>query len=224
MIITIDGPAGTGKTTVARRVAECLHFAFFDTGAMYRAVAYHMLKRSIALEDAAALKELLEAFSFQILTEGRETRYVACGEDVTEAIRSAEVTATVSPVSALPAVREAVWRIQRECARGRDAVFEGRDMGSVVFPNADLKVFLTARPEIRAQRRLDELLHKRPDEAAALDADAMLAAIMKRDAADSTRTLAPLVCPEGAYQIDTSDLSLDEVVELILQQKLRLPS
>lgn len=215
MIITIDGPAGTGKTTVARRVAECLHFSYFDTGAMYRSVAWWILQKQIDLADDLSMQNLLDHFSESFKIEG--SRYFLEGRDITQEIRTPEVTQFVSPVSALPAVRELLWRIQRNFAKNGDAVFEGRDMGSVVFPNAELKIFLTARSEIRAQRRLGELLAKNPE----LDADQVLADLLKRDQYDSNRALAPLRCPEGAHLIDTSDYTLDEVVEQILQYKLR---
>ncbi len=220
MIITIDGPAGTGKTTVARRVAECLHFPYFDTGAMYRMVAWRILEEGIDLSDHSRIEHLLETFAFDSRGKGKDRRYFVGDKDVTQEIRSQKVNAIVSAVSALEQVRRALWKIQRAFGDKGNAVFEGRDMGSVVFPNADLKIFLTARPEIRARRRLDEVLAKTPFEAHPLDPDQMLADILRRDALDSSRALAPLKCPEGAYQIDTSDLSIDEVVDCILKYKM----
>jgi cytidylate kinase len=220
MIITIDGPAGTGKTTVARRVAECLHFPCFDTGAMYRMVSWIILEEKIDLSDLPRLESLLENFVFDCRGEGKDKRYFVGERDVTEEIRSQKVNAIVSAVSALGPVRSALRKIQRAFGQRGNVVFEGRDMGSVVFPDADIKVFLSARPEIRARRRLDEMLAKNPEEAETLDQDQMLADILQRDALDSSRTLAPLKCPEGAYQVDTSDLSIDEVVDLILKYKM----
>lgn len=214
MIITIDGPAGTGKTTVAKRVAECLHFAYFDTGAMYRMVSFLILQEKVSLDDELSIRKILDHFLLYFKIEGG--RYFIGSQDVTQIIRSSEVTAFVSPVAALPIVREVLWQVQRSFAEKGDAVFEGRDMGSAVFPNADVKIFLTARPEVRAQRRLAELLEKNPH----LDQDQVLQDLSKRDTIDSTRTLAPLCCPKGAYEIDTSDLTLDQVVEAILKYKL----
>src|SRR5258708_5691807 len=156
MIITIDGPAGIGKSTVARKVAEKLKAPYFDTGAMYRAVAFLLLQEQISLTDEKKIGELLACFTFEARIHGEKPHYFANGLDVTERIRSPEVTAIVSPVSALPIVREALWKIQRQFAKKKGGVFEGRDMGSVVFPNAQFKIFLTARPEVRAARRLAE--------------------------------------------------------------------
>jgi len=217
MIVTIDGPAGTGKSTVARKVAEKLGLPYFDTGAMYRAVSYLMLQQKIALSDEAKIGQLLLSFRFEVKGEGDEKRYFASGQDVTHEIRSEAVNKIVSPVSALPIVREALWAVQRKFAKRQGGVFEGRDMGSVVFPKARVKIFLTARPEVRAQRRLDEIIQKRPQEAEAMDRDKMVSELQRRDEYDASRQLAPLKCPEDAYVIDTSELSIDEVVERILE-------
>lgn len=222
MIITIDGPAGTGKTTIAKKVAECLHFAYFDTGAMYRAVSLIVLKEKIDLSHPRELEKRLQNFSFRIELAGKDKRYFVGEDDITEDIRSQAVTKIVSEVSALAEVRAVLWKIQRDFAALGDAVFEGRDMGSVVFPQAELKIFLTARPEIRAKRRLDEILAKNPKEE--IDQKKMLQEIVRRDTFDSNRTLAPLKCPQDAFQIDTSDLSIDEVVEQVLKHKMRKES
>ena len=219
MIITIDGPAGTGKTTIAKKVAERLHFLYFDTGAMYRAVTWAMMKKNIAPSDAEKIKNLLENFAFTIKGENKQKKYYVDEMDVTEEIRSVEVTRAVSEVSALAPVRESLWSIQRNFAKEGNAVFEGRDMGTVVFPDAEVKIFLTARPEVRAQRRMHEMLQKNPQEAAKIDQDILLEEMAKRDAYDSSRSLAPLKCPEDAFVIDTSDLTIDEIIESILKYK-----
>ncbi len=226
-IITIDGPAGTGKTTVAKAVADRLNLPYFDTGAMYRAVAFLILNEKIPLSDEKRIGELLMSFNFEIRINGGGRKYFANGIDVTEAIRSQAVTNIVSPVSALHAVREALWEIQRRFAEKRGGVFEGRDMGSAVFPKARYKIFLTARPEIRAERRLAELREKRPHEVRHLNHEQMLAEIIERDRIDSSRSLAPLVCPPDAYVIEASSMTSDEVVERILEythKKRLLPS
>lgn len=217
MIITIDGPAGTGKTTVAKRVADALQFLYFDTGAMYRAVTWMMLEEGILIKDIPAIENLLKRMVFQIREdeEGRKHYYVQ-GIDVTDEIRTPKVTEFVSPVSALKPVRDALMPIQKNFAQSGDCVFEGRDMGTVVFPNADVKVFLTARPEIRAERRLKEFQAKMPNEVKGLSHDEILKEIMRRDEIDSTRAISPLRCPEDAFTVDTSDLTIDEVVESIL--------
>ena len=221
MIITIDGPAGTGKTTVAKTVAGRLGLPYFDTGAMYRAVAYLILHEKIPLSDERRISELLADFNFEIRAHGSERRYLVNGIDVTEVIRSQAVNNIVSPVAALHVVREALWEIQRRFAKKRGGVFEGRDMGSVVFHKASIKIFLTARPEVRAERRLSELKEKRPDDVKNTNHQQMVEELMRRDKIDSSRSLAPLLCPPDAYIIDTSDISLEQVVERILEYKAK---
>ncbi|OGN62966.1 MAG: cytidylate kinase [Chlamydiae bacterium RIFCSPHIGHO2_12_FULL_49_32] len=214
MIIAIDGPSGTGKTTVARKVAQRLNFAYFDTGATYRAITWFFLQRKTPLEEEKQIKKALEGFEFSFKAVGQERRYFVGPEDVTTAIRTPLVTRFVSQVSALRPVREVVWKRQRDAAKGQDAVFEGRDMGTVVFPDADLKIFLTARPEVRAQRRLKEL---EGDKSVSEEQHRhMLEELMQRDRLDSTRKLAPLKQARDAHLIDTSDCTVDEVVEMIL--------
>jgi CMP/dCMP kinase len=227
MIITIDGSAGTGKTTVAKRVAERLHLPYFDTGAMYRAVTWAILEQEIPLTHLWEIEQLLSTFSFKIKEENKQPRYFVGDVDVTEEIRSQPVTQNVSAISALPLIRKALWKIQLQFASQGSAVFEGRDMGTAVFPHAEIKIFLTARPEIRAQRRLEEILNKNPRQAAYLNPEKMLEELVQRDAVDSSRQLAPLKCPEDALIIDTSDLSIDAVVECILRyhkEKFQSPS
>ena len=220
MIITIDGPSGTGKTTVAKEVAKRLRFAYFDTGAMYRAVAWKLLHEKISVDDIPSIEDMLKHFSFRIQETAGEPRYFCGIYDVTQDIRSQKVIKIVSAVAALLPVREALWKVQRDFAAQDDVVFEGRDLGTVVFPNAEVKIFLTANPQVRAKRRLDELKVKNPKEAAKMDQKKMIADMKRRDTLDSTRELAPLKCPEDALQIDTTDLTLNEVVERILSYKM----
>lgn len=219
MIITIDGPSGTGKTTVAKEVAKRLHFAYFDTGAMYRAVAWKLLNEDIAIDDIPSIEDMLKHFSFRIQETAGEPRYFCGIYDVTQDIRSQKVIDIVSAVAALLPVREALWKVQRDFAAHGSVVFEGRDLGTVVFPKAEVKIFLTADPKVRAKRRLDELKVKNPKEAAKMDEKKMVADMNRRDTLDSTRALAPLKCPEDALQIDTSDLTLNEVVDRIVRYK-----
>lgn len=216
MIITIDGPVATGKSTIAKRLAEKLGFIFFDTGAMYRCLTYALLHEQVDFDSPNKLKAFLKHFTFEVKSRQGEKRYYVGSEDVTEQIRNETVTSLVSKVSAMHAVREKLVALQRDLATNVNAVFEGRDMGTVVFPHADLKIFLWGRPEVRAKRRLDELRAKFPKETASLTLEEAIAEIDRRDTFDSTRQLSPLKPADDAHIIDTSDLSLDEIVLKIL--------
>jgi cytidylate kinase len=216
MIITIDGPVATGKSAVARKLAESIGFIFFDTGAMYRTLTYGILKHHINLRQTDQLQHFLDLFQMDIkIARGGDRNYFFEGENITKKIREKEVTLAVSEVSAIKTVRNKLSALQRELAEGVNAVFEGRDMGTVVFPDAALKIFLTGRNEVRAKRRYEELKEKYPD----ITLEKCLEDIIKRDQYDSTREHSPLHQAEDAYVIDTSDLSLDEVVFRILEYK-----
>lgn len=206
MIIVIDGPAGTGKTTIAKRIAEKLGFPYFDTGALYRCLTAVVLKKGVDINNSADLGAVLKEFFF----EAKDGRYFANGEDVTEKIRTQEVTEHVSAVAALPAVREMLIHVQRDFALSKSAVFEGRDLGTVVFPEADVKIFLTARASVRAERRYLELKGK-----VSVTEDEVLKQLTERDHFDSTREVAPLKQADDAHVIDTSDLGIDAVVQKI---------
>ena len=216
MIITIDGPSGTGKTTVAKRVADRLHFAYFDTGAMYRALTWLILENKVSLEDAYAVQSCIEQFDFQVREKAGIKQYFVKNHDVTEAIRSLAVTQAVSAVSALKQVRDSLLSFQHRFGASQNAVFEGRDLGTVVFPEAQFKVFLTADPLIRAERRFQELLVKNPKAVEGLTHAQVLQDLMRRDEFDSTREVAPLRCPPGAFVVDTSHLCVEEVVDKIV--------
>ncbi|MDJ0651397.1 MAG: (d)CMP kinase [Simkaniaceae bacterium] len=215
MIITIDGPAGTGKSTTAQKFADALGFTYFDTGAVYRAISWQILETGICYENDEALSKLLKNFPFRIrLIEGNQ-RYFIGNEDVTKAIRSKEVTDIVSEVAALRKVRDALKPLQVNFSKELDVVFEGRDLGTVVFPHADLKFFLTARPEIRAKRRYRELVQKFPNQT--FSYETILKKIQERDSYDSTRKHAPLKQAEDAILVDTSDLTIEEVTDKLQQ-------
>lgn len=211
MIITIDGPAGTGKSTAAKKLAEVIGFTYFDTGALYRAISWSVLDKGISYKDEEAISSLLKTFTFKIRTIDGEKRYFVGNHDVTKEIRTKEVTAIVSEVAALKIVRAALKPIQVNFGKEMDVVFEGRDLGTVVFPHAHLKFFLTGRPEIRAKRRYQELIKKFPDQT--FSYDIILKEIKERDQYDSQRELAPLKQAEDAILIDTSDLTIEEVIQ-----------
>lgn len=219
MIITIDGPVATGKSTVAKRLAEQLGYIYFDTGAMYRAVAYGIMQKNVNIDDHQALVKFLDDFQFSIHVRRGFKHYFIGDEDITDQIRSQAVTAIVSKISALQPVREKLVALQRTMAEGVNAVFEGRDMGTFVFPKADLKIFLTGAPEVRAKRRLEELQRERPEDAKGLTLDQLTKEIEDRDHYDSTRAISPLQKAEDAFEIDTSNRALDEVVFQILEFK-----
>jgi CMP/dCMP kinase len=207
MIITIDGPAGAGKSSVAKMLARRLGFRFLDTGAMYRAVALAGMRAGLDWDrpdDMAALAGRLE-----IRVEG--DRIFLDGEDVSEAIRTTEVTAVTRFAAGNPAVRAQLVELQRRTAEGQNIVTEGRDQGTVAFPDAQCKIFLTAGPEERARRRLNELLTK--GQSATLDQ--ILAAQNRRDAEDSSRSVGPLLPAADAVEVRTDGLSLEKVVEKI---------
>lgn len=224
MIITIDGPSGTGKSTVAKGVAKRLGFLFFDTGAMYRSLAWNILQAQVATQDEEAIRNIVDAFQFDIqTTQDGDKRYFVGGIDVTSQIRTQEISLLASHIATLPFVRKALVKIQRSFGHRANAVFEGRDMGTVVFPDAELKVFLTAKPEVRAKRRYRELLLKFPDLADSLSQEQILSEIEQRDHNDQTRAISPLRQAKDALLIDTSDLTADDVIDQIarVQKTLR---
>lgn len=220
MIITIDGPAGTGKTTVAKTVARELGFTYFDTGAMYRALTYGIITHGVDPDNPEALDSFLQSFPVTIKSHLGEKRIFLGIEDVTDKIRSNGVTSLVSKISAFRTVREKMVDIQRLLAKGVNAVFEGRDMGTVVFKDASVKVFLTATLEIRAERRYKELKEKFPDDPN-ITLQGVANDIQKRDAYDASRDISPMKPAEDAVIIDTSNLSIDEVVNRIIVLKER---
>ena len=210
MIVTIDGPAGTGKSTVSKMLAEVLGFQALDTGAMYRAVTYLAIQSDIMFDDTQAFRKLLDTIQIDF----QNNEIIVNGKNLAKEIRSAEVTKAVSPVSAIPEVRRAMTEQQRKIASRGDFVVEGRDMGSVVFPEAEFKFYLDADPEERAKRRLKELVAKgliqreTPE-----DLQDILADIKRRDQYDSSRSMSPLCVPEDATVIDTTRLTVADVVE-----------
>lgn len=210
-VIAIDGPSGTGKSTVARKVAASLGAGYLDTGAMYRIVTLAVLEAGIDPQDDAAVAALLESLTFVSPTDPDAQQHVLAGTDVGAAIRTADVTAAVSPVSANPAVRAWLKGRQQQLAAAGRMVVEGRDIGTVITPDATLKIYLTADEEIRAARR-------HTDSAARLgsDLESIRVSLAVRDAYDSNRTHAPLSAAADAVVLDSSDLEISQTVEAVL--------
>lgn len=215
MIIAIDGPSGAGKSTVAKAVARNLDFSCLDTGAMYRAIAWRAVTDGVALDDEAALGELARTHQITFEHEAGDPipkRVLLDGVDITQAIRTAEIDKAVSPVSATPSVREALTDQQRRIGRLGDYVIEGRDIGSVVFPDAELKVFLTASSEERAHRRVRQNVDRG---VGSIDFDEVLKDIIRRDEADSKRSTSPLVIPDDAIVIDSTNHYIEDIIARI---------
>lgn len=209
MIITIDGPAGAGKSTAARKLADRLGFNFLDTGAMYRAVAWACVDRNIDLNDADAVSQTVAGISIQFESD----RILCNGRDVTTEIRSAEASHAASIVAAVPAVRLEMVRLQRESAAGRNYVTEGRDQGSEVFPDSECKFFVTADPNERAERRLLEL--QRSGQSGSIEE--VLSQIVDRDERDRAREIGPLVKADDAVEVDTTGKTIEQVVDFLEQ-------
>ncbi len=213
MQIAIDGPAGSGKSTIAKLVAQKLKLTYVDTGAMYRAITWKVQAQKLEIQNQEALKELLEHTYLELQQTLTGQKVLCDGIDVTIAIRSLEVTALVSEVSALPQVRKYLVQEQQKYAK-KNVIMDGRDIGTTVLPSATYKFYLSAKPEIRAERRLLELQAK----GIVTDYQQVLADILRRDAADSNRLLSPLRKAVDALEIDTSNLSIAEVVAVILSK------
>jgi len=214
VIVAIDGPAGSGKSTVAKLAAERLGFRYLDTGAMYRAIALRAIERGVAFDDDGGLARIAEEepIAFEHETgEALPSRTLIGGRDVSAEIRSPEVDRAVSPVSACPAVRTAMVARQREVGAAGDTVLEGRDIGTVVFPDAEVKIYLTASAAERSRRRVAQ----QREAGIQVDAEEVRSAIEARDAYDSTRAVSPLHAAADAVELDTTGLSIEQVVDEI---------
>jgi len=211
LVITIDGPAGSGKTTVSRLLAEQLNYQYVDTGALYRCIAFEVDAAGIVPTDSRQIRDLCQNLSISFRKINGTSRIFSNNKDVTDKIRTPEVTMLASAVSAMPAVRQHLLDVQRKMGKKKSVVFEGRDMGTVVFPDADVKFYIDAAIDIRAQRRHRELKAHHTQTLEAVREDMKI-----RDRNDSSRELSPLKPAEDAFIIDTTHLSAEEVVEVML--------
>lgn len=215
MIVAIDGPSGAGKSTVAKAVAKKLGFSCLDTGAMYRSVAWLALQKGVPLDDEEALGELARSCEISFAHEEGEPApkgVFVDGNDVTEAIRTARIDKAVSPVSAAPSVRRAMVDLQRAVGRSGNYVIEGRDIGTTVFPDAEVKVFLTASDEERAHRRVRQNVDRG---VGSIDYEEVLSDIKRRDDCDSSREESPLRAASDAVRVDSTGLYIEEVIDKI---------
>lgn len=211
LLITIDGPAGAGKTTVSRSLAKRLAYRYIDTGALYRGVAFEAKAKGLSHDDDAGLEKLCKFMDLKFVFAEEGSHLFSNNKDITDQIRNPEISMFASAVSARPVVRRYLLDLQRHMGAGKGVVFEGRDIGTVVFPDADIKFFLDASRKTRALRRYKELSSKTSITIEEIEQD-----INQRDENDSTRSLAPLKPAEDAIIVDSTDLSADEVVEIML--------
>jgi len=211
LVITIDGPAGAGKTTISRILATRLGYKYIDTGALYRGVAYEAKQQGIDTDNDRELATLYHRIDLKFVNSDGELCLMSGCLDISEKIRSPEISMLASAISAKPVVRECLLNLQRDMGKEECAVFEGRDMGTVVFPDAEFKFFLSASNKVRALRRYRELPPENSQSLEEVEREMMI-----RDKNDSTRAIAPLKAAEDAIKIDTTDLSIEEVVNLLL--------
>lgn len=209
-IVAIDGPAGSGKGTITKLVGEKLGLINIDTGATFRCVALNMLKEEITIEEEGKIKELLDKIDINMKENGE---VFLNGEDVTKRIRENDVNNFVSPISVVKIIRDKLLEIQRKIAQGKNVIMEGRDIGTVVFPNADVKIYLDASPEERAKRRVRQNQEKGID----TSYEEVLKNIIDRDKRDSTREVAPLKKAEDAIYVDSTNMTIEEVVSEIVR-------
>ena len=211
--IAIDGPAGAGKSTISRKAAAELGYIYIDTGALYRTVGLNALRLGVDIQnDDAVISTLTDELKVELKFIDGEQRMFLNGEDVSTAIRTPEASMAASRVSAVPKVRQYLFDLQKSLAKSNNCIMDGRDIGTVVLPDADVKIFLTASPEARAQRRYKELVEKGTD----VSYDEVLADMIKRDYDDSHRAIAPLKQADDAILCDTSNIDLQQSIDLII--------
>ena len=212
-IVAIDGPAGAGKGTITKLVGEKKNLIYIDTGALYRCVTLYMIRNKISLDDTDKIKEFLNKINIELKKEDNEDIILLNGEDVTKLIREKEVNELVSQVSHVIEVRENITNLSRKIAEGKNVIMEGRDIGTNVFPNADVKIYLDATPEERARRRLKQNQEKGID----IPYEEILKNIIFRDNNDKTSDVAPLKQAEDAFYIDSSDIPIEKVVDKVIE-------
>ena len=210
--VAIDGPAGAGKSTISRRIAQSLGYIYVDTGALYRAVGFYCLQHDVACTQEQAVRAVLPEIEIELKFEHNEQCVYLCRENITAHIRTPEVSMAASAVSALPAVRAFLFDLQQELARKHNVVMDGRDIGTVVLPHAQVKIFLTATPEDRARRRYEEMVEK----GMKADYQAVLEDLKVRDYNDSHREIAPLKPADDAVVVDTTGNTLEQSVGILL--------
>ena len=215
IIIAIDGPAGSGKSTIAKLIAKKHSLTYLDTGAMYRMVAFFSLENNVDLNDELSVKKMMEEIKLDINNE----QFMVNNKDVSKEIRTPEITRIVSKIASIKQIRENLVQLQREIAKGKNSILDGRDIGTVVFPNADLKIFLIASPEERAKRRMKDYEMKGINEESY---EEVLSALKHRDHIDMTREESPLKKAENSIEIDSSNLSIVEICDEISKYILKL--
>lgn len=212
-IVAVDGPAGSGKGTITKIVAERLNLTTIDTGAMYRSVTLLMLEQNVKLEETEKILEILKNIKIEFIEENKQKKVFLNGKDVTLKIRSKEVNEFVSPVSTIKEVREHLAKIQREMAKTIDVIMEGRDIGTNVFPNADVKIYLDATPEERAKRRFKQ----NEENGIKIPYEEILKNVKERDYIDSHREIAPLTKAQDAFYVDSTNMTPEEEAEEVLK-------
>ncbi len=213
MIIAIDGPVGSGKTTTAKRVAEKLNFIYLDTGALYRTIALYIHNKNIDIENKDDICSVISNMNFNVSHKNGKMFITLDGKEIKDEIRTPEITSLSSPVSAIPCVREYLIDIQRNFGKGTNLVCEGRDIGTVIFPKAEIKIYLDASITERAKRRYKEYKEKGKE----ISFNEVIDMIMERDIRDTCRSIAPLRKAKDAILLDTTGMSLDSQIEAVLQ-------
>ena len=213
-VITIDGPSGAGKSTVAKILSQKLGWSYLDSGALYRLVALHVIENNISSEQETMILEVAEKLKFRFETDNGKSIVILNNKDVTQELRNEDVGLTASKISQIGSLRKSLIKVQQQFDHENNLVTDGRDMGTIIFPNAELKIFLTASSEIRALRRYDEIKIKKPD--ISIDYKTILERILIRDENDLNRDIAPLNAAEDSILINTDNLDINKIVEKII--------